>query len=248
MFDRKNEQAGKRAFLALWETNGGWYETIEHARGGTLGTPDVRVLVGKMKPYSVPLEIKLADRILDENHTAYHQTGRPYYSLKLHKVRPAQIAWHRKYFKAGGASAIIACVIENGEWSFYAVPASDLRDWKKPVEIGSDMIPTTAYLLWPSRSRTINVKLERFMRVRYNICTSYGNHSNLPVIEWQEGRSAYLREKRERIKQQKREERERKKINDEIERDRLKIERKKERQHERRLRSRIHQKRARVQH
>lgn len=186
---KQTEQKAKKWFIDKWRENDGWANTHEYARGGTSGSPDVHVLLGKEKPLLVPLEFKLAERLADRESSHYHETGRVGWYLKLHKVRPAQISWHRTFFKAGGFSTIIAAEWIDEHWEFYALPADDLRFWENGVVIGGLNQSDRAYQIWPSHS-TLNWKLERFMRYRYNISTRVGEDRQVGVRVWWEEQAA----------------------------------------------------------
>ena len=120
-----SETTFKREFRKIV---GGWSETIEPARGGGMGVPDVFFMVPK-RGWLYPVEMKVgegADGVLFPS-----------------RLRPAQIGWLDGFGRAGGKACVLVGVPERGgKWSAWArtdVTVEGLRGWKAGWEI-SDLL------------------------------------------------------------------------------------------------------------
>jgi hypothetical protein len=76
----------------------GWSEAYEPRRGSGVGIPDLQFLVrGRL----IPAELKIGE-IKGE-------------FVAVKTMRPSQIVWHNKFWKAGGCSILIVGASEYGE-------------------------------------------------------------------------------------------------------------------------------------
>jgi len=84
----------------------GWSEAYEPRQGSGVGLPDIQVLE---KGYLIPIEMKVGIE-----HSGL---------LKVRNIRPAQISWHYRFWRAGGTSFILVGVrCHEKHWKIYELP------------------------------------------------------------------------------------------------------------------------------
>lgn len=123
-----SEREIQSAFRSQWD---GWCSTVEFGVGGTLGFPDLHVLVGKRALW-LPIELKLGEL----------KGG----VVLPREVRPAQVKWHTQYREAGGRSLLVIGT-KNGDddFTYWAVDTKYIRLWTSGFVVGteiSEVIPT----------------------------------------------------------------------------------------------------------
>lgn len=118
-----------------------WYSRIEAGRGGTPGNPDVLVLIDGV---IVPIELKVGH--LHEQR-----------SVVFADVRPEQVLWHSKLWRAGGRSLFL---IRDGS-TCVVVPGIDAAkliykgadDFVGMINLDYESLRAAALLLlWPERA------------------------------------------------------------------------------------------------
>jgi hypothetical protein len=93
----------------------GFVFSVEAARGGTVGCPDVFLLVHSAK-LLLPIEVKPAEVRSD---------------LFPSRIRPAQISWHDRFARAGGRARFAFGEPFNGGWIVWV-----LDDCRRETLIG----------------------------------------------------------------------------------------------------------------
>jgi hypothetical protein len=96
-----------------------WSCGYEPGFGSNDGYPDIQVLC----PFTfklVPIELKVGSFKRNDPH------------IYVKEVRPSQVVWHHKFWKAHGRSAIMIGMEDlKGQWFSYAFSAEDLTGWRE---------------------------------------------------------------------------------------------------------------------
>ena len=105
-FDVKSGDRSERGFQReLLKNCIGWADSFHPSSGSKTGIPDVTFLYDGVL---LPVELKIG-KIVGE-------------WLFISDVRPSQIRWAKEFRKAGGRSAFLCGVIEDGKWSSILLP------------------------------------------------------------------------------------------------------------------------------